>query len=669
MAVETKRTTCVLDCPDNCALKVDVADGRVIKVYGDEDHEITRGYICGKVSRMERRLYGPDRVQRPMRRVGAKGEGRFEPISWDEAADEIASRFAAIRERWGGEAILPCHYGGSNGLLSDSLLDHLFFARLGASRQEKTICAVPTTLAAAGMYGKMPGVAIEDYPEAELILIWGANPKASQIHLIPFLKEAKARGAFIAAVDPVNNFSDSEIDLHLGLTPGTDLPLALAMIRLWQERGQLDGAFLAAHAEGVEPLLAQAQAWPLARAADVCRVPAEAIETLATRYAAAAPAALRCGWGQERNVNGGQATAAILAMPALLGKFGVRGGGYTMSNSAAVSFDPSRVIGDFAWDARSLNQSKLGAWLTGDLDPPVKALFVYNCNPAVTIPNQNAILRGLAREDLFTVVSEQVMTDTAAYADILLPATTFLEAYDLRKSYGSYTAGGTIPAIAPVGEAKSNAATFALLGRAMGFDDEAFGLDDRELFRRIAENVGLGDGPADPARLVAGGWQLNRFKGDTPIQLKTVFPATANGKINLTPAELGPEPYRYIPVESADYPLALISPASRHLVTSTFGEFNLPELRVTLHPETAAARGLSAGAPVRVFNELGEVACALAVSDRVARGVAMMPKGAWRKSSKNRRTSTALCPDTLNVVGGAACYNDARVEIAGLDAG
>jgi len=667
MSQETKQTTCALDCPDNCALLVDVVDGKATRIYGEESHPMTRGFICGKVRRMDRRVYHRDRLQWPMKRIGAKGEGRFQRIDWDEAIATIAERFTAIRRQWGGEAILPCHYGGSNGLLSDEFLDALFFARLGASRQLKTVCAVPTSKAVTHLYGKMPGVAAEDYPHAAFILVWGANPKASQIHLVPFLKEAKKRGSFIATVDPMNHFSDRETDLHLGLSPGTDLPLALALIHHWRERGLLDEAFLAEHAVNAEPLLAQAANWPVARAAEVCRIEPEAIRSLAERYAAASPAVLRCGWGLERNSNGGQAAAAVLALPAMLGKFGLRGGGYTMSNGGAAKFDAEKILGKLEWRTREINQSELGAALLRLNDPPIKGLFVFNANPAVTFPDQNAILQGLTREDLFTVVSEQVMTDTAVYADVLLPATTFLEAYDLRKSYGSYTVGGTAPTIAPVGESRSNAAVFSALGRAMGFDDAAFKRDDATLLRRIAETLVLTDGPADADRIVAGGWQRNTFAGDTPIQFGNVFPGTANGKVDLTPAMLGTEPYRFHSLERDGYPLALITPASEKLITSTFGEFNLDRLIATIHPEAAAQRGLRQGGRARVFNDLGEVVCDVHITDRIARDTVMMPKGAWRKSSHNGFTATALCPATVNVVGGAACYNDARVEMTPAD--
>lgn len=657
-----------MDCPDTCALSVSVEGRRVQAISGQSDARLTNGFICDKVRQYGQRVYGPDRVLHPMRRVGAKGATEWVRISWDEAIDEITDRFQGIAREWGAEAILPYHYGGSNGLLSDGGLDRLYFTRLGASRLDKTICAAPTTQVALGMYGKMPGVPFEDYAGARTIIIWGANPKASNIHLVPFLREAKRNGAFIAVVDPWNHFSANEIDLHLPVLPGTDLPLALAMIRLWHEAGELDQAFLAEHADGVEALLEQADRWTVDAAAAETGIPAGDIRTLASTYAEASPAVIRCGWGLERNRNGGQAVASILAMPALMGKFGVPSGGYTLSNGGVVSFDDRCVYGEIDWDTRVINMTQLGEVLaggevvTGGEGAPIKGLFVYNCNPAATVPDQNAVLRGLARDDLFTVVFEQVMTDTALYADIVLPATTFLEQYDLRAGYGNFAAGGIRPVIDPVGEAKPNDEVFARLARAMGWDDEPFTWDSQTYLRKVAEAVSLEGRPVDVEALASGGSDAAKFP-DGAIQMRTILPRTEDGKIHLTPPQLGPHPYAYEDGGDGDHPLTLISPSNTKMISSTLGEFNYPTLSVSIHPTDAEPRGIADADAVRVFNGLGEVICEARIDARVREGVVSMPKGAWRKSSKNGQTSTALCPTHLNVVGGGACFNDARVEV------
>jgi anaerobic selenocysteine-containing dehydrogenase len=660
-----KTTTCTMDCPDTCALEVTVADGKIEKIAGARDgHPTTRGFICSKVSRFAERVYHQDRLLYPLKRSGPKGSGKFTRISWEEAIGEITRRFRVIIEKWGGEAIMPYHYGGSNGMLGDGFLDYYYFAKLGASRCQRTLCAAPTTAVAAGMYGKMPGVAYEDYPRAKSILIWGANPKVSNIHLVPFLKKAKRSGAFIAAVDPKLNFSSGEIDLHLPVFPGADLSLALGMIHYWRTNDLLDTEFLRQHAVGVETLLAAAEEWPVERAAAAARVNAEDILRLSRMYAESDPAVLRCGWGVERNRNGGQALAAILAMPALLGKFGVPGGGYTLSNSGAATLDHTKIFGNYRWNTRQINQTRLGQALNDThLQPPLKALFVYNCNPAATVPDQNAIIQGLLREDLFTVVFEQVKTDTALYADILLPAVTFLEQREIKKGYGSYVVGGVQPVISPRGEAKPNEEVFAMLGRAMGWLDEPFYWDNATYMQKTAEALSINGASANPATFLEGKVQLYDFPGTTPVQFKTVFPRTGDGKIHLAPAALGKNPFQYHPVADEEYPLALVSPSNSKMITSTLGEFNYPELFLTIHPQDAAQRDIREGNTVRVFNELGEVICRVKVGEIVRPGVVSMPKGAWQKSSRNGRTSTALCPATVNEVAGGACYNDARVEV------
>src|SRR5262245_33697954 len=564
-----------MDCPDSCALDVIVADGEITRIQAapveKSAHPNTQGFICDKVGKFDRRVYHDTRILYPQRRVGPKGEARFERISWDEAISTIVERFRAIIARWGAEAILPYHYDGSNGLLSHDFLDAYFFAKLGASRLARTLCAAPATAVAMGMYGKMPGVAFQDYPKAKAILVWGANPKYSNIHLVPYLRQAKKNGAFVVVIDPIRNFSSAEIDLHLPVYPGADLPVALAMIRQWNEQGRLDRIFLSQHADGLEPLLAAANEWPIERAAAEARVPAGDIEELARVFAVASPAVIRVGWGIERNRDGGQALAAVMAMPALLGKFGVRAGGYTLSNSGAAKLDITKLFGTDSpparWATRELNMSQLGHLLTDGLTPPVKGLFVYDCNPVATAPDQNAILRGLTRDDLFTVVHEQVMTDTARYADILLPAVTFLEQQEIKRSYGSYIVGGVQPAIQPCGEARPNEWVFAQLGRAMGFSDEPFGWDTATSMPKVDEALSLSGQPCDSTPVLNGDVQPYPFSGGGPVQFENVMPLTPDGKAHLTPAALGPVPFRYQPVSRENFPLALVSASNNKMIS------------------------------------------------------------------------------------------------------
>ena len=666
MEIRTLPSVCPMDCPDTCSLEVEVQNGRVTKISPSPLNPTTDGFICSKVANFTKRLYSPDRILYPMKHTGPKGAGEFVRISWDEAIDLICGKFQSIRERFGGEAILPFSYGGSNGILGQDTSDRAFFAKLGASRLARTVCAAPTSAAAAGMYGKMPGVAFEDYVHAKMILIWGANAKASNIHLVPILKKAKANGAQIAIVDPKLNYSRREYDLHLPVYPGTDLAVAMAMIRFWHQNKMLANDFLEQHAVGLDVLLERASQYTLDKAASIARVPAVNIEKLALMYANANPALIRIGWGQERNRNGGQSSAAILAMPALLGKFGVRGGGYTLSNSSSAKVVSNKLVDAPIWITRELNMNHLGRLLLEEKNPPVKALFVYNCNPAATMPNQKAVLQGLAREDLFTIVFDQIVTDTAMFADVLLPAVTFLEQEEIKKSYGSYVLQYSAPVIPPCGEAKPNEQVFAMLGRGMGWTDSAFQETTEDYLRRAAGAIrGLGKS-VTLEELREKRVLFFDFPGPQPIQFQTAFPWTTDSKINLAPSTLGDHPYEFIEdSQDSRYPLALISPATNKTISSSLGEYNLPELFAEMHPQDATSRNLKDGTSVRVFNEYGEVHCKLRIRSEVRPGVVSIPKGAWRKASLNGLTSNALSPDTLGTAGGA-CFNDARVEISAL---
>ena len=653
-----------MDCPDTCSLEVEVENDRVIAIRGDHKNPLTDDFICSKVGNFTKRLYSPDRLLYPMKRTGVKGTAQFERISWDEAVETISTRFHQIREEYGGEAILPFYYGGSNGMLGQETADRAYFAKLGASRLALTVCAAPTSAAASGMYGKMPGVAFDDYVHAKLIIIWGANPKASNIHLTPILKDAKASGAKIAIVDPSLNFSNREHDLHLAVYPGTDLVVALSMIRYWHENNLLDQKFIHQHSVRSDILLEKAAQYDFTTAARIARVNAKDIEKLAILYAESNPAVIRIGWGLERNKNGGQAAAAILALPTLMGKFGVQGGGYTLSNSGAAKVAANKVVDTPVWDTREMNMNLLGKYLLEENSPPVKAMFVYNCNPAVTIPNQNDVLKGMMREDLFTVVFDQVMTDSARYADILLPAVTFLEQEEIKKSYGGFLIGYVSPVIERCGEAKPNEEVFAMLGRGMGWSDRAFQMTTEDYLEKVADAIRAPGRKISIKQLREERILFFDFPGRNPILFQTSFPWTHDGKINLTPSSLGENPYEF--QENMDqYPLTLISPASGKTVSSSMGEYNLPQLFVTMCPDDATSRKLMDGSWVRVYNDLGEVHCKLKIRGSIRPGVVAIPKGAWMKASRNQQTATALAPDTLGTAGGA-CFNDARVEVASL---
>ena len=658
-------TACPLDCPDACSLAVTVQHGKVRTIDGSRKNPVTDGYICAKVRKFGERLYGPDRLLHPAVRRGRKGEGQFKRVSWDEAIELIASRFEAAKALHGGASILPYSYGGSNGLLTQDNIDAQLWRRFGTSRLARTVCAAPTGAANMALYGKMPSITYQDYPDAKLIVLWGVNPSASGIHLVPFVREAQKRGATLVVVDPRTTALARSADVHLAVKPGTDVVVALAMHRYLFETGGADEAFLRAHTRGADRLRERAEPWTLERAAETAGIDAAALARVAELYASSSPALIRCGWGLERNRNGGNAAMAVLALPAVGGKFGVRGGGYSMSNSASWNIDRTWI--DAAEpDTRVVNMNHLGRALTEYDDPPVDVLFVYNCNPAATVPDQRRVIRGLEREDLFTVVFEQVMTDTALYADVVLPATTFLEGYDFAKAYGPINLDLARPVVEPVGEARSNADVFGELCLRLGLlrDDEPTGeLDlmvhvlDR-LPRAISEDLRGGTLPAPPF-------------GTAPIQFVDVFPNTPDRKVDLFPADLEASApmglYRFQPDPQTDrYPLALISPASDRTISSTLGELPRPDVKLTMHPADAEARGLAENDQVRMFNDLGEVQCTLKVAPSIRPGTISLPKGIWRRSTPNSATGTALVPDTLTDLGGGACFNDARVQVASL---
>ncbi len=660
-------TACTLDCPDSCSLEVEVRDGRVDKVRAappDVAHPLTSGFICSKVGRISRHLYGEDRLLHPARRAGRKGEARFEPISWDRAIDLIVERMTEAKAALGGESVLPLSYGGSNGLLTQDTADAILFRRFGASALARTVCAAPSTAAALGLYGKMAGVALEDYEHAQLAIVWGANPSSTGIHLVPILRAARARGGKLVVVDPRRTPLAKQADLHLQPRPGTDLCLALALHRELFRRGDADLDFLAEHASGVDELRRRAEPWSFEHAAEITGVPVRDIARCYELYSASSPAVIRCGWGVERNRNGGSAVAAILALPAVAGKFRVRAGGYTMSNGAAF-----RNVGrrEPSPGTRIVNMNHVGRVLT-DPDaipgPPVRVLFVYNANPLATLPNQELVRRGLAREDLFTVVFDPVMTDTAAYADLVLPATTFLEHDDVAMGYGAMVLHDTKPVTEPVGEARSNLRVFGELAHRLGLlhddDPRSEGEWRQAVLGRQRERQLADEGLVLPET------------GRRPIQFVDVFPHTADRRVHLCPPSLEAESARGLYAfhsEAGDgrYPLALISPSVPQTVSSTFGQLRRGQVPLEMHPDDAAARGLGGDKPrVRVFNDYGEVRCRVRLNPDLKPGVALLPKGVWARSTESGTNACALAPDTLTDIGAGACFNDARVEVEAL---
>ena len=655
-------TACPLDCPDSCSLSVSLSDGRVVGLDGGHANPVTAGYICGKVRRFGERMYGPDRLLRPGFRLGPPGSGEFRWVSWEEALARVAEAMREARDRWGAESVLPYCYGGSNGLLTQDTTDARVFRRFGASRLARTLCASTTGAANQALYGKMPSVTYADYTHARLIVIWGANPSASGIHLVPFVREAQRSGAGLVVVDPRATPLARLADLHLAVRPGTDVAVALALHRHLFENGLADDAFLAARATGAGRLRERAREWTFERAGSVAGVEPGAIAALAGMYAAASPAVIRCGWGLERNRNGGNAAAAILALPAVAGKFGVRGGGYTLSNSGSWGITKSWIGADEP-PTRLVNMNHLGRMLTEPVDPPVKVLFVYNCNPLATVPHQNLVRKGLERDDLTTIVFDQVMTDTARYADIVLPATTFLEQYDFARAYGPISLQMVRPVVDAVGEARPNVDVFAELEERLGLGQPDEPRDELEMMLRVIDGLpeGVGEAVRDDAPAAPP-------FGTAPVQFVDVFPRTPDGKVHLFPEELDRQAplglYTYQPDPATDrHPLALISPANEKAISSSMYELTRKTAVLTIHPDDAHAREITEGDTIRVFNDLGTVTCHASLSPVVRPGTVVLPKGLWTRHTLNGSTANALTPDTLTDLGAGACFNDARVQV------
>lgn len=711
--METKNlpSACPLDCPDHCSLDVTLereapsVPWRVATVDGDERNPLTAGAICGKVRGMSSRVHSDERITTPMRRVGgtkALGSypGDFEPVSWDEALELSAARLGEVHREHGGEAILPISYGGSNGALTDGVFDERLWRRLGATQLARTLCAAPGGAAAAGLVGKMPGVHLVDYEHAELIVLWGVNPKDSGMHLLPVLKRAVAAGAKTIVIDPRSTSVARGADLHLAPRPGTDLCLALALINQLFDRGWVDADFLEQHTNGADRLKRKAIDWSLERASKETGVAVTDMQRFLELFHHAEPAVVRMGWGVERNRNGGSACSAILALPLIAGKFngprGGRGGGFTASMSRALPIDRQPAIGAAPVATREVNINHVGVALCagGDgadlipgstLSPCVRAAFVYNCNPASTLPNQAAVQRGLAREDLFTVVSEQVATDTCHFADLVLPATTFLEHDELSAGYGTTYLTYAPAVMEPVGESRPNAVLFTELIRRLGLEQAGDLTTTAAVAELLIDGMDLTDAQRKDLDATGGCRSAHEHAtGQPAVPFVDHFPLTTDGRAHLFPPALETEArtsgfglYDYRP-DPADerHPLALLSPAIGRLTSSTFGESLDGEIPLVMHAEDAAHRGLSDGDAVRVFNGLAEVHTTVelrspelpgaAGRDAPRPGTCVLPKGLWGRHTQNGMTSNALCPDGLSDLGAGSTFNDARVEVEAL---
>ena len=670
---------CPHDCPDTCALQVTVQDGRAIRVQGHGDHPATHGALCTKVSRYVERSYHAERVLQPLKRSGPKGSGRFEAVSWDQALDAIAARLKAIVVRGpeAAQAIVPYSYAGTMGLVQGESMAARFFHQLGASGLERTICATAGGEALAATYGAKVGMHVEHFAESQLILIWGSNSIGSNLHFWTTAQAAKRAGARLVCIDPRRSETADKCHEHVALLPGTDGALALALMHELVQNDWLDHDYLEAHVHGWPVLRGRALQWPPERAAAVCGLPAAQIRALARDYGTTRPAAIRLNYGMQRVHGGGNAVRLIALLPCLIGAWRQRGGGLLLSSSgwfAPVRNDAALQRPDLLHgrQPRSVNMSTIGDDLqreaSREFGPKIEALVVYNSNPVAVAPHGACVRAGFAREDLFTVVLEHFMTDTADMADIVLPATTQLEHLDVHTSYGHTYALINEPAIAPLGQAKPNTQIFRELAARMGFDDPCFSDDDETLAR-----AALHAGWVDFEQLRAQGWVKLKLP-DAPFA-DGGFP-TPSGKAMADAPGLGVpdhvpnhESAASAPGLAARYPLAMISPPPRNFLNSSF--VNVKSLRdiegeplLEINAADATARSLRDGVMVRVFNDRGSYRCRCRISERARPGVVNALGIWWRKLGPDGRNVNELTHQRLTDIGRGPTFYDCLVEVA-----
>lgn len=646
----TVTTACPLDCPDGCSLSVTVDGDTITRIdavpVGQAVNPLTDGWICRKVRRMTRRVHGEGRLTTPLRRVGPKGAGELEPVSWDEALDLVASRIRAADP----SAVVPYLYNSSASVLEGDGLTPLLFEALGAAEVEHTICAATAGKAWRLVFGTLASADPGDVIDSDLVVVWGGNPTVSNSHLAPLLEQRK-----VVVIDPRRTPAADRASRHLAVRPGTDVVLAMAAAAELERRGAVDRAFCDEHAEGVDEYLAACRPWTLARAAEVCGLPVDELSGFVDDLVGAEAPMLRVGWGMERNRNGGAAHRASMSLWVLLGGFGRPGAGVIGATSPAE--DPTggavrnAVLGGGAYpNRRIVNMNRTGAVLVDDEGGRVDVLFVQGSNPAATCPNQALVHRGLAREDLFTVVHDQVLTDTARFADVVLPATTSFEVDDIVAGYGGYWVQDAPAVIPPVGESRSNNQVAAGLAERLGVD---------------------GDWDPSPSRLKAlmlGGFELPlRLQPEGAVQFRDLWPKHAGTDsqrarlVTEDPSSDRLPTYRENEVTGGS--LVLLTPATNRNITSMFGEYDAPDASVRLSPADASARGLVDGQPAKVTNGESTITVKVAVDDTLREGVASIPKGLWCRATPEGLTANAFAPDSLSDLAGGARFNDAMVEV------
>jgi anaerobic selenocysteine-containing dehydrogenase len=679
-SAQIRHSVCALDCPDACSLLINVDEnGKGSRLRGNPDHPVTRGFLCAKVAQYLDREYSPDRLLYPQKRIGAKGQGRFTRITWDEAIDTIAEHLTQTANEFGPESILPYSYAGTMGMLNGSGMDRRFFHRLGASRLDRTICSSAGGVALTQSFGIRVGTEPEQFRDSKLILAWGSNVLTTNVHLWPFINEARRNGAKFYVIDPVRKKTGELADRFYRINPGTDLALALGMIHVILRENLQDQAYIDQFTNGFAELKALAAGYTPERVEGLTGILREEIVQLAREYATTRPAVIRANYGIQRSERGGSAMRAIAALPAITGSWREVGGGFQLSTSGGFQFNraylekPELQQIALGREARMLNMTELGKVLTAVDDPPVKATIVYNSNPMAIAPNQNLVRKGFAREDLFTVVLEQFQTDTADFADVLLPATTFLEHTDVYFAYGHYYLQMARPALASPGETKTNVEVFRLLAKRMGFTDPCFDESEESMIA----------GLLDSKHRYLDGISFERLERERSVRLNvsensTPFQPFAQGGFETTSRkfEFGAEALDFVPpVESRlgsdsalrdRFPLELISSKSHDSMNSTFGNRKLVQDQtghVAMNSRDAETRGIVTGDLVRIFNDRGSLTLRAEVDGVVGPGVVHAPAVRWAKHSPDQRSINALTSDRLTDIGGGATFYSCLVQI------
>ena len=666
-----KRAVCTKDCPDTCGLLAEVKDGRIVTVKGDPDHPFTEGFICRKASHFPEHVHSPKRITTPLRRTGPKGAGNFEPIGWDQALDEVASRMTSVSSEFGPQAILPYSYAGNMGLVHRNA-GHAFFNRLGDSCLNYTICGPAATAGYEASLGSGPSTEIQSACRSDYIIIWGSNTLTTNIHAWPHFNKARKAGATLVVIDPYRNRTAQRADVHLMIKPGTDAALALAVMQVLIDRDMIDRDFIAQSTTGFEELKVRAAEYTPARAADICGLPEEMIVRLAEGYGRAKAPYIRTGWGPARQLKGAMAMRTIALLPALVGAFNKPGGGITRTLGGAPSDLRRLTRPDLCPpDTRTVNMVELGNALTGLDDPPIKLLYVYLSNPAVVAPQSREVLSGLAREDLFVVVQEMFPTDTTRYADIVLPGASFLEVTDLYRAYGHNYIQMAQPVIPPVGQSRSTLTIFQDLAARIGFRDDVFSLDEMdviEAFLREAspylEGVdfeGLTSGRAVRLKISSNPYA----DGFATPSGKVEFYSQAMADQGLDPLPDG-QPLRD-PDGRDRYSLEFITPPHHFFLNSAFNEIDklresAGEPRVMIHPETARTRGIAGGDPVRVFNDRGECRFLAQVTDNTQGGL-LVAEGLHWPSLSPGGGANQLTSQRLTDMGETCAFHCNLVEV------